>query len=176
MLTIIIFINSGFMKTIEFIFGQGTDLTPFQMGMRAVVVFSICLLLIRLSGRRSFGMKTALDNVIAILLGAILSRAVVGASPFFSTIAASVVLVLMHRFLAWVAVYNDTLGKAIKGEARILFEQDKFIEHNMKRSLVSEKDVLESVRLNGNTNAIESIKEIFLERDGQLSIIKKENV
>jgi hypothetical protein len=48
---------------------------------------------------RSFGGRTALDNIIVILLGALLSRAIVGASGFFPLIASSFVIVIIHGFL-----------------------------------------------------------------------------
>jgi len=44
-------------------FGQGKDLNTLQMSCRGIVVFFIALLLIRISGRRSFGMHTPLDNI-----------------------------------------------------------------------------------------------------------------
>jgi len=56
------------------------------MAARSVVVFVITLLLLRISGRRSFGLRTPLDNIISIILAAVLSRAIVGASPFFSMV------------------------------------------------------------------------------------------
>ena len=65
------------------IFGSGEDLSPMQMAARAFVMFFIALLLIRLAGMRVFGIRTAFDNILVIMLGAILSRGVAGSSPFF---------------------------------------------------------------------------------------------
>ena len=87
------------MDTLLFLFGEGKDLNPLQTAMRAVVVFAIGLALVRLSGRRSFGQRAPFDFVVAVLLGATLSRAIVGASPFVATISASLALVAVHRLL-----------------------------------------------------------------------------
>jgi len=83
------------------IFGSGEELAPLQMAARAFIMFFIALLLIRIAGMRIFGIKTAFDNILVIMLGAILSRGVVGASPFFSTIAAATAMILIHKILAW---------------------------------------------------------------------------
>ena len=53
--------------------------------------------MIRIAGRRSFGQKTPFDACTTVLLRAILSRAVVGASPFWSAVGATMALVVMHR-------------------------------------------------------------------------------
>src|SRR5215831_11046179 len=73
------------MEWIRILFGEGKDLDCLQMSCRAVVAFFITLVLIRMAGIRTFGKKSAFDNVIIIMLGSILSRVVVGASPFIPT-------------------------------------------------------------------------------------------
>src|ERR671921_427065 len=103
------------------LFGEGRDLNALQMSCRAIVMFFICLLLIRIAGRRSFGAKTAFDNIIALMLGAILSRAVVGVSPFFPTVTASLVLVSVYRLFAFLSVNNDSLSHFLKGKEMSLY-------------------------------------------------------
>src|SRR5579883_2380797 len=106
---------------LKFFFGEGSNLDIHQMAARGVVVFVFTLLLIRVSGRRSFGLHKPFDTCIAVLLGAVLSRAVVGASPFFSTIAAAASLALMHRLLAMLAVRFPRLDLAMNGSCRTLY-------------------------------------------------------
>lgn len=86
------------------LFGEGKDLNALQMGDRAFVMFFITLFLIRLAGMRAFGQKSAFDTIIVIMVGAILSRAVTGASAFFPTVIAGAVLAVVHRLLALISV------------------------------------------------------------------------
>ncbi|WP_158825299.1 DUF421 domain-containing protein [Mucilaginibacter lacusdianchii] len=163
------------MGFIETLFGEGKDLNMLQMCCRAFIVFFITLILIRLSGRRTFGKHSAFDNTLAIILGAILSRAVVGASPFVPTVGCSLLLVLMHRLLAWISTKNETFSKLLKGETIPLYKNGKLYGDNLSRSLVSEKDVLSDVRLKGNTNSLADVEEINMETSGEISVIKKSN-
>jgi uncharacterized membrane protein YcaP (DUF421 family) len=160
------------MDVIYKIFGEGKDLNALQMSMRALLIFILALGIIRIAGRRSFGMKMPFDNIIAILLGAILSRAVVGVSPFWPTVAASAVLALLHRLTAWIAIRNERFGKMLKGNSTLLYKDGVFFHRKMERFQVCEKDVMEEVRIQANTTDMQKIKEIYMEPSGQLSIIK----
>lgn len=106
------------MSLLLIIFGEGRDLDSLQMSARAVAVFFSGLVFIRIAGRRSFGQRSPFDYVVAILLGATLSRVIVGASPAIPTVAASLVIVLVHRILAWGCVYSPKLERLIVGAER----------------------------------------------------------
>lgn len=153
--------------------GEGKELNSFQMAIRAIIIFLIALVLIRFSGRRTFGMFSPFDNVICILLGAILSRAVTGASPFVATIIATFVIVVLHCLFSWIALYNDAFGSLIKGNAKIIYKDGKIIRNNMKRYFITDKDLLEGIRLQGKVESIDEIKSAYIERDGRISVIKK---
>lgn len=163
------------METIETLFGTGKELTSLQMSSRAFVVFFVALIFIRIAGMRTFGKQSAVDIIISMMLGAILSRGIVGASPFLPTLAASALIVVLHRVLALIAVYSEFFGKLVKGEQRILYEQGRINWKNMRRSSISLNDLLESVRLETNKNSLEDVKEAHIESNGKISvIIKKE--
>ncbi len=162
------------METITQLFGEGEKQTALQMSLRAVVIFIITLILLRIAGRRSFGMKSPFDNIIVILLGAILSRAVVGASEFVPTIAAATVIAVLHRLGAWFGALNLRFGALIKGQKIVLFHKGKLEHENMRRALVSESDLYASLRNNMHVETFESIKSAYMENDGQISFVEKD--
>lgn len=161
------------MNILHTLFGEGKDLDSLQMTCRAIVAFFLTLLMIRIAGIRTFGKKSAFDNVIVIMLGSIFSRVVVGASPFISTTVACIAFVLVHRLLAWASLYNDTLGRWIKGEASTLYIDGTRNKKNMRKAVISEKDLQESVRERINEDSLDHVKAIIQERNGDISVVKK---
>ena len=110
---------------IELVFGEGSELTFWQMAARACVVFVIALVLVRISGRRSFGQHSPFDACTTVLVGAILSRAVVGATPFWSTICAASAIVLMHRLAGQASVRWPRFEALISGHELHLVRNGK---------------------------------------------------
>ena len=156
------------------IFGQGKDLNTLQMSCRGIVVFFIALLLIRISGRRSFGMHTPLDNIISISLGAVLSRAIVGASAFVPVIISCLVIVLLHRFLAWLILRSKRISELVEGNKILLFENGRFIPENINKALVCEEDIMQGIRRTALTDNLNKIDKVYMERNGEISALKKE--
>lgn len=154
-------------------FGEGKDLEWWQMVDRGIVIFLLAITLVRISGRRSFGKGSALDNTVVILLGTTLGRALVGVSPFFPTVMACLALVLLHRIFAWATVTHHGFGRLVKGEKIALYEKGRFNHHNMKRGLVSERDIMEDLRLKVQIDDLEEIESVWLERSGEVSGVKK---
>ncbi|MBV4358696.1 DUF421 domain-containing protein [Pinibacter aurantiacus] len=157
------------------LFGEGKDLSSLQMSMRSLVVFIIALILIRLAGIRAFGKHSSFDNVVTIMLGAVLSRVVVGASDFLPTVAASATLVIMHRIIGRLTIKPSLFSKWVKGERTILFDNGSFLQGNMKKSQISVDDMQETIRKKLNQESFDNIKKIYAERDGSISIIVQQH-
>lgn len=155
------------------IFGEGKDLNTLQMCSRGVAIFFIALVLIRISGRRSFGVRTALDNIIVILLGAILSRAVVGASDFLPVVITCFVIVLLHRCFGWLIATSKRFGRIVEGDKILLFQNGKFIDANLKKGLVCKEDIMQGIRKSALTENLDEIDKVYIERNGEISALKK---
>ncbi|KMW45504.1 DUF421 domain-containing protein [Ralstonia insidiosa] len=161
------------MDTLFFLFGEGKDLNPLQAVMRAVVVFLLGLLLVRLSGRRSFGQRSPFDYVVAILLGATLSRAIVGASPFMTALSASLALVVLHRLLGWACVRSRALERFIAGHEREIYRDGRYDHAQMSAALVTYGDIQESARQKLGQWDLHGVEAVILERNGELSLVAK---
>ena len=151
---------------------DGPSLDALQLALRAAICFIVALVLVRVAGRRAFGMRSPFDNVIALLLGAVLSRALVGASPFFPTIGACGVLVLLHRGFAWLAMRHDRFGRLIKGESITVFDHGAIQPAQMARALMSDEDLRESIRSALFQDSFANIREIHVERNGSIGVIR----
>jgi len=160
-------------EIIKQLFGEGRDLTSAQMAARAFVMFFIALILIRVSGMRSFGAKSAFDNIVVIMLGALLSRAVVGVSPFVPTVVAGVSLCATHRILAILGARIHFISDLLKGKDQLLYKDGQLFKNNMRKADISPGDLEEGMRLAANTSSFEKIKEIRMERSGKISVVKE---
>lgn len=162
------------MELLDEILGlQAEQLTAYQMAVRAVMIFFISLLLIRVSGIRTLGKQSAFDTLTSVMLGAIMGRAIVTNQPFFASLLAALVLMLLHRLTAWVTFKSKYIGGFVKGRSILLFENGKQNLKNQEKTLITDEDILEALRQNANSGSLKDIKEIHLERSGEISIVKE---
>jgi len=163
-----------FIDAVNTALGIGVErLNWWQMSARAVLVFVTALIIIRVGNKRIFGKNTAFDIVLGIIFGSILSRAITGNSPLWPTLCAALVLVLLHRFLAFLSYSTSGLfGNFIKGTSTMLIKNGKLLEDEIKRLNLTENDLKEAMRQGGVTS-IDQIEYACLERSGEISIIKK---
>jgi uncharacterized membrane protein YcaP (DUF421 family) len=85
------------------------------------------------------------------------------------------VIVLFHRFLAWIVLFNHSLNDLVKGKEIKLFENGNYLRDHMKKCMVTEKDIEESVRIEINEDDLTNVRSISMERCGSISIVKKED-
>ena len=163
------------MSKIVELLGHGEDLTPLQMSLRAVIIFLVTLILIRIGGVRMFGKRSAFDTILMITLGAVLSRAIVGASPFLSVILASAVMVIIHRVLGFLSVKNKTIETIIKGGHTVLYQDGQILQKNLQKTSISEGDLMESLRLETKDTSLVKVEKAYLEDNGRISFILKKN-
>jgi uncharacterized membrane protein YcaP (DUF421 family) len=154
--------------------GKATELTLPHIALRGLIIFIVGLAIVRIGDRRSLAEKTAFDAIFIVLVGSMLSRAINGTAPFFTTIGAAIALMIIHRACAYGAFKSHWFGKLIKGRALTLVRNGEVDWKAMKQGLVSEHDLEEDLHLDAKTENISDIQTARLERSGDISFIKKE--
>ncbi|MES2411748.1 MAG: YetF domain-containing protein [Bacteroidota bacterium] len=149
-----------------------SNLEAHQMAVRAAVVFFIALTYVRTGGLRMLGRQSAFDSLTALMLGAILGKAVISPDSFLGTLLAALVIMVLHRLVAWLTFKSSWFGSILKGKSILLFENNKPIIKNLSRVHITENDLQEAVRKNLNVDDMSHVKEIYMDRSGELSVIK----
>lgn len=162
------------MESLNHWWGIKENIGPLEIAARSAVMFLLALVLIRISGMRPFGKGNGVDTIISFLIGAILSRGVVGASPFLSTVISAIVILFIHNMMTKLALRNPWWERQIKGRRYLLFKDGNFLKENMARADVSEKDIYEELRIQCQLGYLDKIEEVHLERTGEISFVKKE--
>lgn len=153
--------------------GKPTELTLANVSVRALIIFFIGIVLVRIGDRRSLSQKTAFDAIFIVLIGSMLSRAINGSGPFFMTIASGLVMMIIHRGCAFGACKWHSFGKLLKGEPVTVVRNGEVDWKELRRALVSKHDFEEDLRLAGKTGDVGSIQLARLERSGDISFIKR---
>lgn len=154
--------------------GLGSDtLSLWQMALRALAVYLVAIAMVRLGDKRFFGKHTALDVVLGFMLGSILSRAITGNSPFFPTLGAALVLVILHWAFAAIAFRWSRFGTLVKGQKRQLVRDGQIRWDQMKAGQISREDLLSAVRAGGGGEDLDDVEAAYLERSGDISMVKR---
>jgi uncharacterized membrane protein YcaP (DUF421 family) len=65
------------------------------------------------------------------------------------------------------------VGKIVKGYRRSLYHNGEMREENLEKTSISKDDLMEGVRLEINKNSLDDVEQIFIEKTGEISVIKK---
>ncbi len=148
------------------------DLTAGQMSVRAAIVYVAAVVMIRVARRRFIGRNSAIDVVVAVTFGSTLSRGLTGNVPLGPVLAASAVLVGLDWLLAAIAARSDRFDRWVKGAAVELVRDGRPLADRMRAAAVSERDLTESLRLQGKVDDPSDVARASLERNGTVSVIK----
>lgn len=162
-------------QAIEGALGIGEeDLGVLQMTLRAILVYPLALAMVRLGDKRFLGELAALDFLLAIVIGSIVSRAISGSAPFLPCMAAAFSLVLLHRGLAMAGFHSESIGHLVKGRPRQLVRNGEIQWDQMRKASIGEQDLLGATRRAAGLGTIAQVEEAFLERSGQISVIPRD--
>jgi len=162
----------SFSETILGLSKQPHDLGAGELCVRAIIVYLIMILFLRMAKKRFLSRATVFDVILGIIIGSTASRAISGNAPFLGALAAVFVLIVMHWLLSLSARDSVWIGWLIKGKADILIRDGTVDIAELRRAHMSDDHLAEDLREKGVMKPSEE-KETRLERSGALSVVKR---
>jgi uncharacterized membrane protein YcaP (DUF421 family) len=137
---------------LEWLFGADLPSEPLrlhQVTARALLVYAAGIALVRAGKSRLATRTSSVDLIVGFLLGSLLSRGITGYASLSGTLAASMAIVAAHWLLTRTIMGSRVLGGLFKGHAVPLIVDGELQHEAMRRSHISERDLLETLRLAG---------------------------
>lgn len=144
-------------------------MAPWQMMLRALVVYGVALLMVRLGKRRFMGRYTSFDILLGFVVGSLMARAISGAITMLSMAAVVATLLALHWILAAVAT-RFRIGSMLKGSARRLIEDGRIDAAALRACGIGEHDLEQALREKG-VETPHQVGAAYFERDGSITII-----
>jgi uncharacterized membrane protein YcaP (DUF421 family) len=153
--------------------GQEPDVGTGAMLLRVLVVFVFGVVAVRIGHKRLMGELSAMDLIVAVMLGSIFSRAITGNAPFVAALASGFGLVVVHRIVARLAYGSERFGTLLKGEARKLIDDGEIRWDTMRAADLGEADLMAALRRKAQLRSVADVEVAYLERTGDISVIPK---
>ena len=139
--------------------------------LRAVAIYLLVMVLVRLSGKRAVGQFTPFDLVLLILIGNAVQNGLNGGDNSVTGAALlAVCLIALNYATAFLSARVPGARKWIEGEPVVLAQDGRVFHDVLRRELVSKADFREAMRGAGCSET-ERIRLAVLETNGHISIV-----
>lgn len=152
-----------------------TNLSTWQIIVRTIIVYLSAYVLVRLGKRRFLGDFSPIDIVLGFVVGSVMARGATGAITILNMLIVVSVLLGVHWAFATVSFYWSGFEDTIEEDRRKLVEDGKVIEEALEKSKITREELKQACRENGNVEEIDHVKVAYLERDGTITVMKKDD-
>lgn len=155
----------------KFFFEQYKDM--FTLFVRAVLVYTIVLIVFRLMGKRQLGQMQPFELVLTLIIADLATIPMAESSvPILHGVIPLLTLVTVHYFLTIITKKSDVLNRFISGKPIIVINP-KGVDYNAIKSLnISVDDLFEAIRGNGFF-ALDEIQYAIVETNGTINVLSK---
>jgi len=139
--------------------------------LRAVVIYVLVMVLVRMSGKRAVGQFTPFDLVLLILIGNAVQNGLNGGDNSITGAALlATCLIVLNYGVAFVVARNPRARAVVEGQPVVLARDGQVFRDVLRRELVSKADFHEAMREAGCTE-VERVRLAMLETNGRISIL-----
>lgn len=140
---------------------------------RAIILFIIVFLVIRLMGKRELSQIQPFEFVIIVLIADLASGPMSDRNmTTFYGIVPILALLVMYMIFSFLLKTNKKVQNIMSGSPVILIEDGKIVEEEMKKQEYMIEDIMSQIRSRG-VFKVQDVAYAILETNGNLSVIPK---
>lgn len=135
------------------------------------LAYASTVILLRVSGKRTLSKMNAFDLVVTISLGSVLATILTDRTLALLTgITVIAVLIACQFVITALSVRLPAVDRLVKAEPSLLVRDGRLLAEAMRRSRVTEREVLAAVREAGIAS-LSDVAEAVLETDGTMTVV-----
>ncbi len=143
-----------------------------ELPLRVFAIYSVLLILVRLSGKRTVGQFTPFDLLVVLLLSEAVSAGLVGGDQSVAgALLAAFTLVALNLVVAVATTRCSWLHALVEGHPVLIGRDGRLFPDIVKKNHVPMQDVERSLR--EADCDLKDLKYAFLEVDGGISVLKE---
>ena len=144
--------------------------------IRAVILYFMVILIMRIMGKRQIGQLQPFELVIALMVAELAAMSMQDTEiPLLHGIIPIITLLVLQVLIAGLQLKSETARIIFVGKPSILIEKGKINIDELQNNRLNLNDLLEELRLKEYYN-IDDIEYAILETGGQISIIPKSDL
>ena len=146
-----------------------------QLFYRTTVIYIIIIAAMRLMGKRQISEMQPGELVTTIMISNIVTLPIEDASiPLITGMMPTLLLICYEVFSAWMCLKIPRYRKAVTGSSVLIIEKGVILQKNLRELRMTCEELIEQLRLGGEFD-IQNVYYAFLETNGELSILSKQN-
>ena len=148
------------------------DVASSSLAVRAVVVYVVVLLLLRISGKRQMGQMGATEFVAILLISNAVQNSMNGGdNSLIGGLWLAFILILMSTLISYLTYRYEFFSHVFEGTPTLLINKGKVLSKNLHRERLSMSELRTLLRKQ-DVHHIDEVSTAVLEADGTLSIAK----
>jgi uncharacterized membrane protein YcaP (DUF421 family) len=145
----------------------------FAFIVRAVAMYVVALIVIRVMGKRALGELGLFDFVVMTGVGHILTSVALDQSlPFYEGVGVLITLAAMEYGVSFLSIKNQRLSRLIQGCPVVMIKDGRIIRENLGKEKFNVDDLMQELRKQGIRDVSE-VETGILEPSGGFSVILK---
>ncbi|WGK65398.1 DUF421 domain-containing protein [Croceiramulus getboli] len=142
-----------------------------KMILSTFLIFSIMLVITRISGLRTFAKMSSLDFASTIAVGSILASVIMSSGASLVKGGIALVFIIMFQFLFSYFTRTSTLFNKVAANSPLLLMKDgEILQENLKKSNISRSDLIAKLR-EANVIQFSEVYAVIFETTGDVSVL-----